>query len=83
MDRASLNREHVFQKKLAHQPSKPELNILLQSKFEREQKFLEDTFAKVTIKRAEKDKYMRKMEKDMKENIDTKIGDRREKDEHK
>ena len=44
---------------------------------------LEDTFTKVTIKRVEKDKHMKKMEKDTRENLDTKIDERKQKDEHK
>ena len=83
MDRASQNRDVFHHQKMAHHQSKPELDILLQNKFEREQKFMEDTFSKVTIKRVEKDKHLRKMEKDMRENMETRIEDQRLKDDHK
>ena len=41
---------------------KPELNNLIQIKMEREQKDMEDIFSRVTIKRHEKDKKIKKQQ---------------------
>ena len=59
------------------------MSTLLVNKQEREAKFLEDVFTKVTVRRVEKDKHLKKMEKDMVEDIETRIEDRKAKDDHK
>ena len=63
MNRAQQHREELMQKKLDDRTNQPEVSLLIQNKKEREQKFMEDIFAKITMKRAEKDKKLKEIEK--------------------
>lgn len=60
--RASANRINKKEDKLRMIKQKPELNNLIQIKMEREQKDMEDIFSRVTIKRHEKDKKIKKQQ---------------------
>jgi len=64
--RAEENRNHMLEHRMQEYRSKPELSNLLQKKQEREQKFMDEIFSKVTVKRHEKEQKMKKMEKNIK-----------------
>ena len=60
-ERALLNRQSRLEERLKTLKSRPELENLLQTKMEREEKYLEEIFKKVTLKRKKDDDKQKKL----------------------
>lgn len=81
--RAHENRSKAEDQRIATIKSKTELSTLLQQKQDREQKYMEDIFAQVTMKRHDKEKALQKREKNNKYILEAKAEKIRERQEVK
>lgn len=83
LNRAYENRARAEDQRIQSIKSKPELSTLLQQKQDREQKYMEDIFAQVTMKRHDKEKALQKREKNNKYLLEAKAEKERERQEQK
>lgn len=73
MERAEQQRATIWMAKKANYESKLELEHLLVNKAERENKYMEDTFTKITMKRVKKEEHFKKISREEKRDLEYKL----------